>query len=281
VRSVLSTAGVGGLIVLVMGAVHSAGGYRHGTIAATLLTTPNRLRAMCGQALACGLAGVAVGVLMCVITVAIALPWLAAKDAPSLSGGETLGLLGGNVLYAALAAAFGSGLGATLRNQVLAVVLLLVLIFVIDPTLAAVVDDYAPYSLSGLSSSLSGSSPDPTDELLPVWEATLIWAGYTVVLVTAAAAHLAPGHLVVGLRSRRHSGGRIIGLGGRVAQPMLIGIEPRGRRRLGARLRRVRRRDRYSIRRVARNRRHSGNRRRRPLRAVPALVELGAPVGIG
>ena len=187
VRSVLSTAGVGGLIVLVMGAVHSAGEYRHGTIAATLLTTPNRLRAMCGQALACGLAGVAVGVLMCVITVAIALPWLAAKDAPSLSGGETLGLLGGNVLYAALAAAFGSGLGATLRNQVLAVVLLLVLIFVIDPTLAAVVDDYAPYSLSGLSSSLSGSSPDPTDELLPVWEATLIWAGYTVVLVTAAA----------------------------------------------------------------------------------------------
>lgn len=188
VRQVLSTAGVGGLIVLVMGVVHSAGEYRHGTIASMLLTTPNRLRAMGGQALACAVAGVAVGLLMCVVTAVIALPWLAVKDAPALSAGATLGLFGGNVLYAALAAAFGSGLGATLRNQVLAVVLLLVLIFVIDPTLAAIVDDYAPYSLSGLSSSLSGSSPDPSDELLPVWEAALIWGGYAAVLVGAATA---------------------------------------------------------------------------------------------
>jgi ABC-type transport system involved in multi-copper enzyme maturation permease subunit len=142
---------------------------------------------MCGQALACALAGVAVGALMCVLTAAIALPWLAAKDAPSLPAGEMLGLLGGNVLYAALAGAFGSGLGATLRNQVLAVVLLLGLIFVIDPAIGAVVDDYSPYSLSDLSSSLSGSSPDPADELLLVWEAALVWAGYTVVLVGAAA----------------------------------------------------------------------------------------------
>lgn len=186
VRQELSTAGVAGLIVLVMGVVHSAGEYRHGTIASTLLTTPNRLRAMCGQALACAIAGVVIGAAMCLITAAIALPWLSAKDAPSLGLGETLGLFGGNVLYAALAAAFGSGLGATLRNQVLAVVLLLVLIFVIDPTLAAVIDNYSPYSLSGLSSSLSGASPDPTDELLPVWEAALIWGGYTAALVGAA-----------------------------------------------------------------------------------------------
>jgi ABC-2 type transport system permease protein len=186
VRQLLSTAGIGGLMVLVLGVVHSAGEYRHGTIASTLLTTPNRLRAMGGQALACAIAGVVVGVLLCLITAAIALPWLATKDAASLSVGETLGLFAGNVLYAALAAAFGSGLGATLRNQVLAVVLLLVLIFVIDPTLAAVVDDYAPYSLSGLSSSLSGSSSDPNDELLPLWEAALIWGGYAAVLVGAA-----------------------------------------------------------------------------------------------
>jgi ABC-2 type transport system permease protein len=187
VRQVLSNAGVGGLIMLVMGVVHSAGEYRHGTIASMLLTTPHRLRAMCGQALACALAGVAVGALMCVVTAAIALPWLAAKHATALPAAETLGLLGGNVLYAALAAALGSGLGATLRNQVVAVVLLLVLIFVIDPALGALVGDYAPYSLSSLSSSLSGSSPDPDEELLPLWEAALIWAGYTVVLVGAAA----------------------------------------------------------------------------------------------
>jgi hypothetical protein len=185
-RQLFSTPGIGGLIVLVMGVVHSAGEYRHGTIASTLLTTPNRLRATCGQALACSVAGAVIGMALCAVTAAIALPWLSVKDAPTLPFGETMGLFAGCVLYSALAAALGSGLGATLRNQVLAVVLVLVLLFVIDPTLAAVVDDYAPYSLSGLASSLTGTSADATDELLPVWEATLIWGGYTVVLVGAA-----------------------------------------------------------------------------------------------
>jgi ABC-2 type transport system permease protein len=188
VRGVLSTAGASGLLLLVLGAVFSAGEYRHGTIAWTLLVTPNRLRVMAAQALACAVAGAVVGVAIAVLTAAIALPWLAAKDAASLSTGQLVGLFGGGVLYTALAAALGAGMGAVLRNQVVAIVLVLVLLFVVDPAIAALVEGYDRYSLSGLEAALIGGTAEESrvDELPPFWLAALLWAAYTAVLVGAA-----------------------------------------------------------------------------------------------
>jgi ABC-2 type transport system permease protein len=189
VRSLLSSAGGAGLLMLVLGAVASAGEYRHGTIAWTLLVTPMRLRVAAGQALACGLAGAAISAVAAALTAVVALPWLEAKDAVSLSSGEVVGIFAGGILYGALAGAFGAGLGALLRNQVVAVVLVLVFLFVVDPTLVALVDGYDRFSLSGLQTSITGGSAEDFggDELLPVWAATLIWTGYTAVLVGAAA----------------------------------------------------------------------------------------------
>jgi ABC-2 type transport system permease protein len=188
VRSVLSSAGVAGLIALILGVVFSAGEYRHGTIAWTLLVTPARLRVAAGQAIACAVAGAAVAASAAVFTAVVALPWLSAKDAPSLSTGELLGIFLGGILYGALAGAFGAGLGALLRNQVVAVVLVLVLLFVIDPTLIALFDGYDRFSLSGLGTSITGGSEEDIEaDLLPVWASTLLWTGYTAVLVGAAA----------------------------------------------------------------------------------------------
>jgi ABC-2 type transport system permease protein len=188
VRSVLSSAGVAGLIALILGVVFSAGEYRHGTIAWTLLVTPARLRVAAGQAIASAVAGAAVTAIAAAFTAVVALPWLSAKDAASLATGELLGIFLGGILYGVLAGAFGAGLGALLRNQVVAVVLVLVLLFVIDPTLIALIDGYDRFSLSGLGTSITGGSEEDLDaDLLPFWAATLIWTGYTAVLVAAAA----------------------------------------------------------------------------------------------
>jgi len=64
-----------------------------------------------------------------------------------------------------------------------------VFLFVVDPTLVALIDGYDRFSLSGLQTSITGGSAEDFggDELLPVWAATLIWVGYTAVLVGAAA----------------------------------------------------------------------------------------------
>jgi ABC-2 type transport system permease protein len=189
VRSLLSSASISGLFMLILGVVAGAGEYRHGTIASTLLVTPNRLRAVTAQTLGVAAAGLSVGLVCAALSAAIGLPWLSAKDAATLSTGELVALLAGCALYTALAAGFGVALGALLRNQVAAVVTVLVFLFVVDPAISALVDEYGKFSLSGLASSISGGSAEDAQgsEILPQGVAALIWAGYTVIVAMGAA----------------------------------------------------------------------------------------------
>jgi hypothetical protein len=163
-----------------------AGEYRHGTIAWTLLITPNRFRAVAGQFIACGVAGFAIGAAVYLMAAAIALPWFAAKDAPMPPVGDLAEVFLGTVLYAGLAAMLGAGLGALLRNQVAAIVIVLVQIFVVDQTLAALINDLAPFTLTGLGAAMSGVDGDG-DDLLPLGTAALVWAGYATLFAVLAA----------------------------------------------------------------------------------------------
>jgi ABC-2 type transport system permease protein len=189
VRSLLSSASISGLFMLILGVVAGAGEYRHGTIASTLLVTPNRLRAVTAQTLGVAAAGLVVGLACAVLSAAIGLPWLSAKDAPTLSTGDLIAVFAGCAGYTALAAGFGVALGSLLRNQVAAVVTVLVLLFVVDPAVAALVDEYGKFSLSGLAAAISGGSADdaPGSDLLPQGVAALILAGYTVIVALGAA----------------------------------------------------------------------------------------------
>jgi ABC-2 type transport system permease protein len=189
VRSLLTTGSLAGLLMLVLGAVVGAGEYRHGTIASTLLVTPDRLRAVGAQTLACAVGGFVVGLTASVLIAAIALPWLSANDAVLPDTGVTLRVILGNALYSGLAAALGVALGAALRNQVAAIVALLLFIFVLDPAISALGEDYAPLSLTGLSVSISGGTEEESgSELLPMGAAVAVWLAYTVALMAAAAA---------------------------------------------------------------------------------------------
>jgi ABC-2 type transport system permease protein len=186
VKSLLSTVGLSGLLTLVLGVVAGAGEYRHGTIAWTLLVTPRRLRAVTAQVLACGVAGFAIAVGVGAITAAIAIPWLSAKDAAMPPADELLRVFLGSALYAGIFAALGVGLGALLRNQVAAVVIVLVQIFVVDPTLAALIDGFAPFTLTGLGIAMSGAEESGSDALAP-GVAALVGIGYAALFAVLAA----------------------------------------------------------------------------------------------
>jgi ABC-type transport system involved in multi-copper enzyme maturation permease subunit len=186
VLNILATAGFSGILTLVLGAVVGAGEYRHGTIAWTLLVTPNRLRAVAGQLLACAMAGLAIGLAVSALAALIALPWLAAKDATMPATGDVLEVVLGTAVYAGLAAALGAGLGALLRNQVAAIVIVLVQIFVVDTTLAALIEGVGPFTLTGLGVAMSGVVDDGEDLLAP-GVAALVWAGYATLFGALAA----------------------------------------------------------------------------------------------
>jgi ABC-2 type transport system permease protein len=186
VESLLSAGGIAGLLTLVLGVVAAAGEYRHGTIASTLLVTPQRLRAVAAAVGACLVGGLVIGLITSGVIAVIAIPWLSSKGADLLSTGETLELFLGAALFAALAGALGAALGALMRNQVTAVVTVLVVLFVVDPTISALVEEVAPYTLSGLSTSMSGGE-DSSVDLLPRAVAAAIWALYTAIFAVLAA----------------------------------------------------------------------------------------------
>jgi ABC-2 type transport system permease protein len=185
VRSLLSNAGIYGLLTLILGVVAGAGEYRHGTIAWTLLVTPNRLRAVGGSVIACFLGGLAIGVVVVAGTALVALPWLSARDAVMPPAGDTLQIFLGGILYGALAAALGAAFGALVRNQVAAVVIVLVLIFVVDPVIAGLLENVGQFTLTGLGIAMSGGDNGDTD-VLPFGMAALVWALYTLLLTALA-----------------------------------------------------------------------------------------------
>ena len=194
VRSVLSQGGLAaGILALILGIVASAGEYRHGTIAPTLLVVPDRGRVVLAQMIACGLAGVALGAAATAVTALVGLPWLEARGVElELSSAQVAAILLGGVVFAGLSAALGSALGSLLANQVVAVGLALLVLFVLEPVLPGLIDGYQRYSLVGVRTAIIGGSAqmagDPEGGLPPVWLSSVLWTGYTAALIVAATA---------------------------------------------------------------------------------------------
>lgn len=192
-RSVLSNAGIPGLLMIVLGIVGSAGEYRHGTITSSLLAVPDKSRFLAAKAIAYGLAGLGVAAVSAALVLALTLPWVS-SDGNSLSslgvsGGDLAGLLAGAAAYVAIGAIFGVGIGSLITNQVAAVVGVLIFLFILDPILGALIDSYGKFSLSGIGQALSGGTDqDVGFDLLPAVVAAAVFIGYSAVLIAAAIA---------------------------------------------------------------------------------------------
>lgn len=191
VRSLLSVASFGALFALILGVVGTTGEWRHNTITSALLVGPARSRLIAAKVIALALAGAVVGLACIVLTAAISLPWLAADGVETgLSGSEITGIVVGNVVYAALAATLGVGLGALVTNQLVAVIIALAALLVVEPTIIALVSAYTPYSLGGLGTAISGGAEDDLGgdvDLFSAWVSGLLFLLYAAVLVALGA----------------------------------------------------------------------------------------------
>ncbi|HEV8562365.1 MAG TPA: hypothetical protein VGR06_39100, partial [Actinophytocola sp.] len=151
--------------------------------------TPHRGRVVIAKLIAYALNGIAFGVATIVLAIAIALPWLSAKNVDVSLGsngipGTLVGVAAGVAVYALL----GVGLGALLRNQIAAVVGALVYLFVVEGLVGNLpgIRDYYKWFPGGANSALTGAS-QPNISLLQPYQGGLLLIGYGLVFAILGA----------------------------------------------------------------------------------------------
>jgi ABC-2 type transport system permease protein len=126
----------GGVLVIVLGIVISAGEYRTQTATETFLTTPRRGRVLAAKFAIGAVLGVALGVLSSALGVPVAYLLFELEGDALPTGSEEVWLtLGGVVLYALLFAILGVALGSLVRNQLVAVVSALIFVLLLEQLL--------------------------------------------------------------------------------------------------------------------------------------------------
>jgi ABC-2 type transport system permease protein len=186
-RNLFGIAGASGVFALILGIIAVTGEFRHQTVTPTFLATPHRGRVVIAKLVTYALAGIGYGVVVVGFALALALPWLAAKDIDiSLSANGIPGALAGTVAGIAVYTVLGVGVGALVRNQIAAVVGSLVYLFVVEGFAANLptVRDYYKYFPGGANSALTGAT-QPNVTLLEPWQGGLLLVGYGLVFAIA------------------------------------------------------------------------------------------------
>jgi hypothetical protein len=183
------------MIVFVLGVLGVTTEFRYQTITASVLTTPSRWALVTAKMIAFALLGIGYAAACVVLQLAIALPWLASKHlgvspaSPDMPR-ALLAVFGILALFGIV----GLGVGALLRNQIVAVVLGVLFLAVLQNIVLAipVVRSAWPYLPGGSTASISAidRSTENFDgvHLLPVWGGVavlLLWAFVPAVLGAA------------------------------------------------------------------------------------------------
>jgi ABC-2 type transport system permease protein len=146
--------------------------------------------ALAGQLLAYASAGFCAGFLATSASIMAAWGWLAAQGEPfDLGVGALAAIVGGGAVYTALGSVLGGGVGALVRNQVAAAVIVFMYVAMVDPPLAQAVPAYGKFGPAALGIAMSGGVPaqgGPGQELLAWPLATAVWSGITVLLALTA-----------------------------------------------------------------------------------------------
>jgi len=183
--AVLSAGTAAALFAALIGVMAITSEIRHGTIRPTFVVTPRRGRVVSAKVLASLLMGVLFGLAAIGLSFGIGYAILAVRDIPlALSTGEILWLVLGTPVLTAAWAALGVGFGALARNQVFAVIGLIVWSMVVDNLLRGLVPSIGGYTPVGASAAVVA---DPTDYVLSAAAGGLLLLGYVAAFLAAGA----------------------------------------------------------------------------------------------
>ena len=187
----LFTADFSGLFILVLGVVGMAGEWRHRTITSSILAAPARVRLLAAKLLAYAAAGLVLSLVVTVALMALGTLILSIRDQPTIGLSDMADVLWRNLVVAALLAAFGVCIGGLLRNQIVAIVGLLIFAFVLEPALLGLVPEVGKFGpTSGAPNGIIGINPFDDSEMLSPGIAFLVMIGWVGLGFAATAALL-------------------------------------------------------------------------------------------
>lgn len=173
----------GGFIAALIGVMSICSEFRHGTIRPTFVFTPKRGRVLSAKVVS----SLALGTLFGLITEALAFGTgaavLAIRDVELVLSTETVLFTAlGSTAVAALMAALGVGFGAVVRNQVLAVIGLIVWFMVVENTVMSIAPDVGRFFPLAAGDAMTGIE---AEELLSAGAGALVLIGYVALFLAA------------------------------------------------------------------------------------------------
>lgn len=179
------------LFATLIGVMAITSEFRHGTIRSTFVVTPKRGRVIAAKVISSLLMGLVFGAFAIALSFGIGYAVLVARGAHfALDTNHALLLALGTIGMTALWAALGVGFGAVIKNQVFAVIALIVWTGVINPIIDSTAPTAGRYTPIAASASLTA---DPANYLLSPLSGGLVLFAYTALFVAA-------GHLLVSRR---------------------------------------------------------------------------------
>lgn len=173
------------IFILSLAVVGMTGEWRHRTITGTFLAVPDRARLLAAKVLAYAVAGMALAALVNLAVVALGTAILSERGETTLAVAELVDILWRELVIGAVFGAMGVAIGALVRQQAAAIVLVLVLLFVVEPTLLGVVPDVGRYGpFVGAPAAFTGGGDDL--EVLGELEGFGVMLAWVAVLVVAA-----------------------------------------------------------------------------------------------
>ncbi len=180
-----------GLFILLLGVMGMAGEWRHRTITSSVLAAPDRLKLLGAKLISYAVAGAVLSLIVTLTIMVVGTIILSMRDKTTLDAAELLDVLWRNLVGAAYLGAIGVCIGALLRNQVAALIGVLIVFMIVEPTLLGLVTEVGRFApLQGAPSGLIGFDIDGDNELLEPAVAGLVMIGWLSVLFAAAAALL-------------------------------------------------------------------------------------------
>jgi len=175
--AVLSTSGLGVFVIALLGVVTMTREFHHATWTSTLLSVPDRRRVLVAKVMAAALAGVALTLLLLLVTTVAG---LVSGDLRISVGGALVRVVLGQLASAACWAWLGVAVGGLVRNQTAALVIPLLWLLVVETLLPAYgLAGVTPFTPGGATRALGG---EPFPGALPTWAAALVLLAYGSVL---------------------------------------------------------------------------------------------------